>query len=304
MKGDGEPEHCGLVHCALVIILVLVPQASLTKVNPNPEADCTMRPRQVWGSGGLSRPCQIRNWTNLPTRMRGRNVLASFTEDAVSQDRKQSPQAIEHGTALPSLRQTQDLELTRLWKGHAVWTFVYTCSSSTFSFSFATIVILRVILISLRSTTRQCETQVNKRSRNAHTVPGKISALIYFSHFVGTLAFCNCSAHLPNLLVELINWQRIVELPSVCGEEIIAVIVTVAFISWVSTRLCVWGTLWGQQRAMVKGTELEPHCAFGYWLCGWRAVHPFKATRFLCASVFCLNGMASMVPALYHCYKD
>lgn len=219
MKGDGEPEHCGLVHCALVIILVLVPQGSLTKVNPNPEADCTTRPRQVWGSGGLSRPCQIRNWTNLPTRMRGRNVLAGFTEDAVSQDRKQSPRAIEHGTALPSLCQTQDLELTRLWKGHAVWTFVYACSSSTFSFSFATIVILRVILISLRSTTRQCETQINKRSRNAHTVlgvgaargreraavHGKITALIYFSHFVGTLAFCNCSAHLPNLLVELIN---------------------------------------------------------------------------------------------------
>lgn len=86
-------------------------------------------------------------------------------------------------------------------------------------FSFATIVILMVILISLCSTTRQCETQIKKHSQSAPGAPGaaaargreraavhgEITALIYFSHFVSTLAFCNCSAHLHNLLVELIN---------------------------------------------------------------------------------------------------
>lgn len=123
-------------------------------------------------------------------------------------------------------------------------------------FSLATIVILTVIFISLCSTTRQCETQINTHSLNAHGAPGalaargregtavhgEIMALIYFSHFVSTFAFCNCSAHLHNLLVELINWQRIVELPSMCGEQIIAVIVTIAFICWVSSSsVCLGG---------------------------------------------------------------
>lgn len=85
--------------------------------------------------------------------------------------------------------------------------------------SFATIVTLMVIFISLCSTTRQCEAQINKHSLNAYGAPGagaargrdtaavhgEITDLIYFSHFGITFALYNCSARLHNLLVELIN---------------------------------------------------------------------------------------------------
>lgn len=43
-------------------------------------------------------------------------------------------------------------------------------------FSFMTIVLLMVIFISLCSTTRQCKTQINKHSLNAHRAPGATAA--------------------------------------------------------------------------------------------------------------------------------